>query len=69
MDVLEGKYRILHPPLAKIDERFRDEATVYAAAVAHNLSGNERAVNICKRSRMMKHEFYLGINPIRLYYV
>ena len=48
MDVLEGKYRILHPPLAKIDERFRDEATVYAAAVAHNLSGNERAVNMFK---------------------
>ena len=48
MDVLEGKQQTLHPPLVKSDERFRDGTTVYAATVAHDLSGNERAVNMCE---------------------
>ena len=66
---LEGKQQTLQPPLSKSDQRFRDQTTVYAATVAHNRSGNERAMNMCKRSRMMKCGFYLGMNPNRFNYV
>ena len=66
---LEGKQQTLQPPSAKSDERFRDRTTVYAATVAHDRSGNERAVNVCKRSQMMKRGFYPGMNPIRFNYV
>ena len=65
---LEGNQQTLQPPSAKSDEIFRDRTTVYAATVAHDRSGNERAVNVCKRSRMMKRGFYPGMNPIRFNY-
>ena len=64
-----GKQEVLQPPSAKSDERFRDRTTVYAATVAHDRSGNERAVNVCKRSGMMKRGFKPGMNPIRFNYV
>ena len=62
---LEGKQKVIQPPASRSDERFRDRTTVYAATVAHDRSGNKRAVNVCKRSAMMKRGFKVGMNPIR----
>ena len=62
---LEGKQEVVQPPASKSDERFRGRMTVYAATVAHDRSGNERSVNVCKRSAMMKRGFKPGMNPIR----
>ena len=61
---LEGKQKVTQPPARRSDERFRDRTTVYAATVAHDRSGNKRAVNVCKRSAMMKRGFKVGMNPI-----
>ena len=66
---LAGKQQTLQPPSAKSVERFRYRTTVYAAAIARDCSGNERAVNVCKRPRMMKRGFRPGMNPIRFNYV
>ena len=66
---LAGKQQTLQPPSAKSDERFADRTTVYAATIVHDRSGNERAVNVCKRSGMMKRGFLPGMNPIRFNYV
>ena len=62
---LEGKQEVVQPPASKSNERFRGRMTVYAATVAHDRSGNERSVNVCKRSAMMKRGFKPGMNPIR----
>ena len=65
---LEGKQRVLQPPASKSDERFKERMTVYAATIAHDRSGNERAVNVCKRSGVMKRAFKPNMNPIRFNY-
>ena len=62
---LEGKQEVVQPPASKSDERFRGRTTVYAATVAHDRSGNERSVNVCKRSAMIKRGFKLRMNPVR----
>ena len=66
---LAGKQQTLQPPSAKSDGRFRDRTTVYAAAIARDCSGNERAMNVCKRPGMMKRGFRPGMIPIRFNYV
>ena len=66
---LEGKQQTLQPPSTKSDERFKDQIMVYAATVAHDRLGNDRAGNVCMQSRMMKHGFYPGMNPIGSNYV
>ena len=62
---LEGKQKVIQPPASRSDERFRDRTTVYAATVAHDISGNKMGVNVYKRSAMMKRGFKAGMNPIR----
>ena len=42
---------------------------MFAAYVAHDRSGNERGVNVCKRSAVLKRGLVPGMNPIRLNYV
>ena len=64
----QGKQLALQPPSSKSDQRFKGRKTVYAAAIAHDRSGNERAVNVCKRSGLMKRGFQEGMNPIRFNY-
>ena len=54
---LAGKQHALQPPSARSDERFRDRTTVYAVTIAHDQSGNERAVNVFKCSGL--------VNPLR----
>ena len=66
---LEGKQRVLQPPASKSDERFKGRTTVYAATIAHDRSGNERAVNVCKRSGAMSRGFKPLMNPVRFNYV
>ena len=66
---LEGNQQTLQPPLARSNEMFRYRTMVYAPTVAHDRSGNERAVNVCKRSQMMKRGLYPGMNLIRFNYV
>ena len=53
---------------SKSGERFKERMTVYAATIAHDRSGNERAVNVCKRSGVMKRGFKPNMNPIRFNY-
>ena len=60
-----GKQLALQPPSAKSDQRFKGRTTVYAATIAHDRSGNERVVNVCKRSRLMKRGFQENMNPVR----
>ena len=66
---LEGKQRVLQPPASKSDERFKGRTTVYAATITHDRSGNERAVNVCKRSGVMKRGFKPHMNKVRFNYV
>ena len=46
---LAGKQHALQPPSARSDERFRDRT--------HDRSGNEGAVDVCKRSGSFKRGF------------
>ena len=62
---LAGKQHALQPPSARSDERFRDRTTVYAATIAHDQSGNERAVNVFKWSGLVKRGFKPGMDPVR----
>ena len=64
-----GGQGTLQPPTSRSDERFTDKMTVYAAFIAHNRLGNERAVNVCKRSVMVKRRLVPNMNPARLNYV
>jgi len=61
----KGEQMALQPPSSKSDQRFRGRKTVYAACIAHDRSGNERAVNVCKRSGMGKRGFRENMCPIR----
>jgi len=40
--------------------------TIYAGCVAHNRSGNERGVNVCKRSGLFQRGFRQGMCPKRM---
>ena len=60
-----GKQQTLQPPSCKSDERFTGRKTMYAAGIAHDRSGNERGVNVCKRLALMKRRFHQRMNPIR----
>ena len=53
---LEGKQEVVQPPVSKSDERFRGRTTI---------SGNERSVNVCKQSAMIKRGFKPRMNPVR----
>ena len=65
----QGGQGTLQPPTSRSNERFTDRTTVYAAFIAHNWSGNERAVNVCKRSAMVKRGLVPNMNLTRLNYV
>ena len=64
----QGRQLALQPPSSKSDQRFKGRETVFAATVAHDRSGNERAVNVCKRSGLMQRGFQENMNPIRFNY-
>ena len=52
-----GEQLAIQPPSSRSDKRFTGCQTIFAGAVAHDRSGNERAVNVCKRSGLMKRGF------------
>ena len=64
-----GKQRVLPPVWAESNKWFGRDEKLLTEAVAQDRGANERAVNVCKQSRMMKCEFYLGINPTRFNYM
>ncbi len=64
-----GRQQALQPPSSKSDQRFAGRQTLYAACIAHDRSGNERAVNICKRSGLMKCAFSPEMSATRFNYV
>ena len=63
-----GKQLSIQPPSSKSDRRFKGRTTVYAATIAHDRSGNERAVNVCKRSGLMKRGYHQAMDPVRFGY-
>ena len=64
-----GGQLALQPPSSKSDQRFSGRQTLYAACIAHDRSGNERAVNVCKRSGLMKRGFKAGMSAKRFNYM
>jgi hypothetical protein len=54
-----GQY-ILQPTFAKSDRQFTTNQLLSSAAIATDRGGNERAVNVCKRSGLLKRG--LGTN-------
>lgn len=61
-----GKQMAIQPPYAKSDKRFTGRQTIYAGCVAHDRSGNERGVNVCKRSGLFQRGFRQGMCPKRM---
>ena len=61
-----GKQMAIQPPFAKSDKRFRGSQTQYAGCIAHDRSGNERGVNVCKRSGMFQRKYEPTMCPRRL---
>ena len=60
-----GEQLAIQPPSARSDRRFPGCQTIFAGAVAHDRSGNERAVNLCKRSGLMKRGYKQGMSARR----
>ena len=58
-----GKQIAIQPPYAKSDKRFTGGQTIYAGCIAHDRSGNERGVNVCKRSGLFQRGFRQGMCP------
>ena len=44
------------------DERFTGHDTIYSASIASDRAGNERAVNVCKRSGVIQRGFKPGMD-------
>jgi hypothetical protein len=49
----KGQY-VLQPFFAKSDQQFSTEQLIPSAAIATDRGGNERAVNVCKRSGLLQ---------------
>ena len=61
-----GRQLALQPPQTKSDERFRGSQTVYSAGIATDRAGNERGVNVSKRSDLFgRRGFNTGTNVHR----
>lgn len=50
----KGKQSILQPTFAKSDQQFTTNQLLSSAAIATDRGGNERAVNVCKQSGLLK---------------
>jgi hypothetical protein len=56
----KGRQLVAQPIYAKSDERFKGSDTIISASIASDRGGNERGVNISKRSGVIKRGF---MNP------
>ena len=61
-----GGQECIQPIFAKSDRRFVGSEAVVSASVASDRSGNERAVNMAKKSGFIKRGLTCGSNPERL---
>ena len=62
----EGHQTVSQPVFAKSDTRFTGEETITSASVAADRSGNERAVNVCKRSGYLQRGLSTKACPVRM---
>lgn len=60
-----GKQRVLQPDFADSDRRFNRSETLGSASVASDRGGNERSVNVSKRSGYIQRGFRPNMCPIR----
>ena len=58
-----GRQLVLQPAFATSDRRFTPFELISSASVASDQSGNEWAVNVCKRSGYVRRGFWPGMNP------
>ena len=58
-----GKQLVLQPAFAESDKHFNRIQTLLSASVATDRGGNERAVNVSKRSRYAKRGFQSCSDP------
>ena len=63
-----GEQKVLQPPFAKSDKRFNGRQTIYAGSIARDRSGNERGVNVSKRSGMFQRGFQKTMSQKRFNY-
>ena len=61
-----GGQRVLQPVFAKSDRRFTRDETLRTASVATDRAGNERAVNVCKRSWYIARGLTPNMSPKRM---
>ena len=61
-----GEQECIQPIFAKSDRRFNGDETLVSASVASDRSGNERAVNMAKKSGYIKRGLTAGGCPKRL---
>ena len=52
-----GKQLVVQPEWAESDKKFGRKKTMLSASVATDRSGNERAVNVCKRAWFISRGF------------
>ena len=57
-----NKQLIAQPVYGKSDQRFKGEDTLYSASLASDRGGNERGVNVSKRSGVIKKGFGVGMD-------
>ncbi|KAL7427990.1 hypothetical protein ACHAXH_000754 [Discostella pseudostelligera] len=60
-----GKQGVLQPTFAPSDRRFSGKETKISASIASDRGGNERAVNVSKRSAYISRGFRPNMNPER----
>ena len=57
---------IMQTVFVKSDEKFSGKETLTSASVATDWSGNERAVNVMKKSRFVKRRLQPNVCPVQL---
>ena len=59
-----GRQHVLQPDWAESDKHFSRIQTLRSASIATDRAGNERGVNVCKRSWFVRRGFTPSMNPI-----
>ena len=62
----QGEQLVLQPDFAESDRRFNRSQTLRSASVASDRGGNERAVNVAKRSWFLKRGFLKNSSAKRM---
>jgi hypothetical protein len=61
----KGQY-LLQPTFGRSDQHFTTEDILTSAAIAKDRAGNERAINVCKQSGVIKHGLLRNGSPEEL---